>query len=132
MSLFAIHQKMNFSLLLQTGLQSSCFQNFPMLYSFLKQDAISLWKPGLYNKKSPMPFRYSPILRLRTGGFAPAYISDALNVFYSSIDADGDVNVIDPVLLENKTSKSFFDELGLKEIDKADYIKKILINVNKK
>lgn len=97
------------------------------LYSFLKQDAISLWKPGLYNKKSPMPFRYCPILRLRTGGFAPAYISDALNVFYSSIDADGDVNVIDPVLLENKTSKSFFDELGLKEIDKADYIKKILI-----
>ena len=97
------------------------------LYSFLKQDAISLWKPGLYNKKSPMPFRYCPILRLRTGEFAPAYISDALNVFYSSIDADGDINVLDPVLLENKTSKSFFDELGLKEIDKADYIKKILI-----
>lgn len=97
------------------------------LYSFLKQDAISLWKPGLYNKKSPMPFRYCPILRLRTGKFAPAYIRDALNVFYSSIDADGTVNIIDPVLLDNKTSKSFFDELGLKEIDKADYVKKILI-----
>ncbi len=98
------------------------------LYAFLRRDAISTWKNS--NKQEDLVFRYCPILRLNNGDFECAYINDALNVFYSSINAVNtldDINIIDSKLLENETTRLFFDELGLKEIDKSDYIKKILV-----
>ena len=42
----------------------------------------------------------------------------------SSISTDETLNIVNPALLENNTTRQFFNELGIKEVDESVYIDK--------
>lgn len=95
------------------------------LYSFLKEDAIKLWRPNpMFRKQQNLPFRSCPIIKTSKGTFVPPYKGETLNVFLSSISTDETLNIVNPALLENNTTRQFFNELGIKEVDESVYIDK--------
>ena len=95
------------------------------LYAFLKEDAIKLWRPNpMFKKLQNLPFRSCPIIKTTKGTFVPPYKGEVLNVFLASISTDETLNIVNPALLENNTTRQFFNELGIKEVDESVYIEK--------
>ena len=87
-------------------------------YAFVKNEARDLWN----SDSNTAIFRYAPIIRTNKGEFVAPYIKNNLNIFLSSTNVETDKNTIDNSLLENKTTKIFFNELGIREINLIDQI----------
>ena len=87
-------------------------------YAFVKNEARDLWNSESNNAL----FRYASIIRTNKGEFVAPYIKNNLNVFLSSTNVETDKNTIDNSLLENKATKIFFNELGIREINLIDQI----------
>ncbi|MEI6752769.1 MAG: AAA domain-containing protein [Paludibacter sp.] len=93
-------------------------------YSFLRESK-SLWER--YGRYSDALLRSKPIIKLSNGEFVRPFTSDDKpNVFLPSTGLPADFNIISPLIIENQTARKFIEELGIKEPNKIDYIRKVV------
>lgn len=72
--------------------------------------------------------RKKPFIKLINGEFAPPYTDGGNpNVFLPSDGLPISFNIISPELIQDDTARKFIEELGIKEPDKIDYIRNIVL-----
>lgn len=94
------------------------------LYSFLMSDAIKLWKAG---NGSNLPFRNAPIILTTEDEWVSPYVNDNLNVFYPTVGVNNEYKFVSNSYISQADARKFFNELGIKEPDKSDYIRNIIL-----
>lgn len=96
-------------------------------YSFLRNEAPNLWKLQEQTKKKSLPVWYAPIIKTTDGRWVSPYTDGGYhNVFLNNgLPIEG-YNVVSSEL-DGKFIKMFFEELGIREPDKDDYINNIVL-----
>lgn len=96
-------------------------------YSFLRNEASNLWKLQEQTKKKSLPVWYAPIIKTTDGRWVSPYTDGGYhNVFLNNgLPIEG-YNVVSSEL-DGKFIKMFFEELGIREPDKDDYINNIVL-----
>lgn len=94
-------------------------------YSFLMNEASALWKPRGKSTDN-LPMRDAPIILSNKEKWIPPYKDGQLNVYLPLQGTDG-YNFVSSQYLDKEPAKRFFQELGIKEPDKLDYIKNIIL-----
>lgn len=94
------------------------------LYSFLMNDAIKLWKTG---NGTNLPFRNAPIILTSDNEWVSPYVNGKLNVFYPTAGINNKYKFVANSYISQEDARKFFNELGIKEPDKSDYIKNIIL-----
>lgn len=94
------------------------------LYSFLMSDAIKLWKSG---NEANLPFRKAPIILTTEDEWVSPYVNNNLNVFYPTAGVNNEYKFVSNSYISQTDARKFFNELGIKEPDKSDYIRNIIL-----
>ncbi len=130
---YFVRQYLNFRNITSEELAKSLTPNFmakqPMkwvlrLYSFLMSDAIKLWKSG---NGSKLPFRNAPIILTTEDEWVSPYVNEHLNVFYPTAGVNKEYKFVSNSYISQADARKFFNELGIKEPDKSDYIRNIIL-----
>jgi len=98
-------------------------------YSFLSESK-SLWERVKLNfgNYSDAVLRNKPIIKLTNGDFVRPFTGDNKpNVFLPSTGLPANFNIISPLIIENQTARKFIEELGIKEPNKIDYIRNVVL-----
>lgn len=98
-------------------------------YSFLRESK-SLWERVqlYYGRNSDALLRNKPIIKLINGEFvSPFTFDNKPNVFLPSTGLPANFNIISPFIIENQTARKFIEELGIKEPNKIDYIRNVVL-----
>ncbi len=72
-------------------------------------------------------FKECPIIRTSNGDFVAPYQAGTLNVFMASTIVDSEKNIVDPLLIKKKKTKTFFETLGIRELKPIDQIDAIRV-----
>lgn len=100
------------------------------LYSHLRNEQVNLWKRPSNSKKiiSETPFCLSPILLTSKGTWESPYLkSGALNVYLPLASDVDEYNFVADDYFQEKETKLFLEDLGLKQPDAWDYIHSIIL-----
>lgn len=101
------------------------------MYSFIREHASKLWKlvSNSNNAINKLPFRSAPIIKTEKGTWVAPYKNGSVpNVFLPLKQGrNSNFNFIASEYLDNEIAMRFFDELELKEPDKLDYIRQVIL-----
>lgn len=81
----------------------------------------------LNNSNDWQLFKECPIIRTSKGDFVAPYQAGTLNVFMASTIVDSEKNIVDPLLIKKKKTKTFFEKLGIRELKPIDQIDAIRV-----
>ena len=100
------------------------------LYNHLRHEQVKLWKRPANTKLNveDTPFCVSPIILTTKGTWEKPYNSNgSLNVYLPLITDIDKYLFVAPEYLEEKETKIFLNDLGLKEPDSWDYIQSVIL-----
>ncbi len=100
------------------------------LYNHLRHEQVKLWKPQANSKLNveETPFCVSPIILTTKGTWERPYNRNgSLNVYLPLVTEIDDYLFVSPEYFKEKETKTFLDDLGLKEPDSWDYIQSVIL-----
>lgn len=100
------------------------------LYNHLRHEQVKLWKKPANTKLNveDTPFCVSPIILTTKGTWEKPYNSNgSLNVYLPLISDIDKYLFVAPEYLKEKETKTFIEDLGLKEPDSWDYIQSVIL-----